>query len=184
MKIDLNDNAETKIELDNNRILKATSEKLNSDYRLRSIVRSSGGASIGKPFVKLISITDDYSNEKTLNINFDGLDEVLVRFLLLICIIFLIVILVPLVLQKDQAYNPPKQHSNLHVQSVPIGSLSTKEDIAKRGNQTVESGRPSKRQKVAFKPVESPVIKEESRHEKKDKEEKKKKKEKKHHKER
>lgn len=86
--------------------------------------------------------------------------------------------------QKDQAYNPPKQHSNLHVQSVPIGSLSTKEDIAKRGNQTVESGRPSKRQKVAFKPVESPVIKEESRHEKKDKEEKKKKKEKKHHKER
>ena len=106
MKIDLNDNAETKIELDNNRILKATSEKLNSDYRLRSIVRSSGGASIGKPFVKLISITDDYSNEKTLNINFDGLDEVLVRFLLLICIIFLIVILVPLSFSERSSLQP------------------------------------------------------------------------------
>lgn len=80
MKIDLSDNAETKIELENNRILKATSEKLTTDFRLRSIVKSSGGASIGKPFVKLISITDDYSNEKTLHINFDGLDEVLVGF--------------------------------------------------------------------------------------------------------
>lgn len=82
-KLDLNDFAETKIEL-NERVLRSTTNKLASDYRFRPVVRSSGGVVVGKPFVKLISITDDHSNDLAQSFNLDGLDEIMVT----ICAIF------------------------------------------------------------------------------------------------